>query len=363
MKFTNNLKLCFSIFFIYLTFFTEINALKYGLTFNKLRYKSLVKYSIQTNLPFQKPMGNFFYGFTAELAGGDEGFLACFSKDVTSGDETQTPEGQEVTNNMETWRDILSNFLRAAQSVFDFFCKYRLKTVKFLKGVFTISKYYDNFKNRVLLESGDKATGTNMEETSGIFDIKDKLKDIKDSVKDAGRDAKESIKDAGRDAKQSIKDAGSNAKDFIEENITDPVFTSFFNPIKEIFMSFISKLKEFFNSKRGIMSKVKECVTKSFNGAKNIVGVISGLYSKINTLMKTIALSPYAVAVYSIDFIVALLCDYRSFQRGINEFMVGFNEKANKNERFHRFGRSLGIFLRSFATAETFTEAVIGKLV
>ena len=351
MKFTNNIKFCFALFFIYLTVFSEINAFQNGLSLRNHRSKALAKYSNHRKFPFKNPMGNFVSGLAEDLANGDKGFLECFPAAWKTGNESTTPAAAEVSNNMGSWGGAIESFFSMAQPVIDFFCKYRLKVINFLSGSFIKRKLR---KYRLLLQNGNNRA-------ANLYKRRWGLSSVKNAIKGAAHAAESAAVGAAHAAGSAVVGAVNAAGKFVRENIVEPVFNNFINPIKEKLMSLFNKARDFFSSKDGIISKVKNCIEKVKNAAKEIMVVVNGLKAKFQTLMKTISLSQFAVIIFVIDFVVALICDYKTFKKGMTDFMAGIRA-SDKNEKFYRLGKGLGTFLRAFATAKTFTETLLGKL-
>jgi len=121
-------------------------------------------------------------------------------------------------------------------------------------------------------------------------------------------------------------------------------------------MNFITKVKNFFNSP--IFQKIKNCVTS----LKNIFGaaksIFEGLKNKFSTLQTAISLGLPGIAIYVVDFLVALICEYKSIIEGIKLISDGISS-SDRNHKLWQIGRALGTFLKTFATTSTFAERLL----
>ena len=336
MKFNTKTKLFLAIFYLYLSIFSEINAFQSGLNLKRYRSKLLLKNSNRSRYPFKNPLGNFLAGLGEDLAQGDNGFLKCFPDAWKNGQDSSA--ASTVSGNLGGFAGGIQVFLNMAGPVIDFFCKNRETVINFLKNTVLKRKLR---KYRLLLQSGNTRAARLMKKRWGLGDIGGAIKGAAGAVGGA------------------VKGAAGAVGGFINDKIVSPIFNNFINPIKDKIVGVINKIKEFFAS--GIIDKVKNCIPQIKSAAGNIMQVVNGLKAKFNTLKTAIGFGPQALVIFAVDFIVALICDYKTLMTAITNFSTGLNAGDN-NEKYYRYGKALGIMLKSFGLAQTFSESIINKI-
>ena len=365
MKFTTNLKLFFAIFYIYLTIFTEINAFQNGLTLKNHRTKYLMRYSNRSRFPLKNPMANFLTGLVEDLAQGDQGFFACFPASWKSG--TDKTAASTVSGNLSGWAENVSVFLNMATPLISFFCANRENIIGFITTNVANKK---TRKYRLLLQSGNRRAGRLLNRRYGVSGIKSAIKGAGNAISGAASSAGNAIKGAASSAGKAISGAASSAGNaikgaansignFVYDKIVSPVFNNWFEPSKIKVIALINKIKDFFAS--GIIDQVKNCISGVKAALPKIKEVFEGLKAKFNILKLAVSLGPQAIIIFAVDFIVALICEYQMLKDGITNLSAGQKAKDN-NEKYYRYGKALGIMLKSFGLSKTFSESILKKM-
>ena len=325
---------------------SEKNTLNKGKSQNsKLKYFSRshsLKINSNNNLeikrfPFKNPLGNFIGGFVEKLAYGENRFYDCFPKSWLS-DDSMDQEGQLYSNSLEAnltkWVQGLSAFISLGATLIQFFCKFKIKIIKFIQRKFIKSKLK---KLRVMFESGN---GTRA---------------IRLMSKKYGWNKGNQIKDNIKTAANLAKDKAKKVRKIIKENIADPIFNKWFLPVKNKVLKLVKRIKDFFSS--DFIKKIQNCVNNLSVLKGKFDKIFNGLKKKFDYLNFSITLGPVFSVVFASDFLVALVCEYQDLLEGITLISKGA-QKKDKNDRNYHLGKGIGVLFRTFATAPTVFEKI-----
>jgi len=269
-----------------------------------------------------------------------------------------------VENNFGSWVDGLEKFANLAGNVIDFFCQNRMTVIKFLQKSFLSRKLR---KYRAMVESGNGMRaiallrrkfgwGWFKRFTRGISNFaRNTWKRVKRSIKRVGGAIGNAIKRASNFVKEKAQAAGN----WIKNRVLMPIFNRFIKPIRDQVMGFVEKIKKFFTG--GIIARIQTCVESVKAGIQNVQTVFEGLKEKFDTLRTAISLGLPGIIIFIFDFVIALVCEYKSLLKGIKQLVAGV-KSPDKNQKFWLMGKALGTFLRTLATAQTFSGTILSKM-
>lgn len=162
-----------------------------------------------------------------------------------------------------------------------------------------------------------------------------------------------------------------NYKDSIMKKVTDTIFApikKLMNKIKDKFLnnSLVKKITDS-NFFKGLITFIK-CVGQRISTISTLVFKIMRLVSIIEKLIaitgSTEGGGAALIALFVIDFVLSQICDYRKYLviKGYIEtgfyYLVKHNVKGEKKVAFTYFGMALGMLVETFATNQSYTEAI-----
>jgi len=297
--------------------------------FNSQKNTSIKNLNLSTidKYPFKNPLGNFLAGFVDQLAYGYDKFYQCFPKSWLEGNQADKQAEGETSGIIGGWVQGLKAFVTLNEPLIQFFCKFKDKVIKFISSYIIKRKLRKLRKFRIMIESGKGTTKAFMQLISS--------------------------NNYGWNWDLGLGDAVSWVANKAGNLIKDAVFNSWFDPIKKEIEALINKIKDFFTT--GFMKTVKNCID-SFKEVKGKLAItFNGLKGKFKSFNNALKAGTPGMAIFVVDFLVALICKYQYLLRGITFISKG-SENKDKNGKTFEMGKGIGVLLRTFATAPTMAE-------
>jgi len=113
-----------------------------------------------------------------------------------------------------------------------------------------------------------------------------------------------------------------------------------------------NKISEFFTS--GFFQKIVEFIKCIVNDppramVQGIIDTVKGFNSKIQNLLQVAGGAVAGVVVWVVDFIIALICQWKLFKQAIDNLANGI--KSTGNARWKNIGSFIGIVINAVGTA------------
>jgi hypothetical protein len=280
---------------------------------------------------------SFAIGFVESLGGNETGWYECLPQGWTKESKDDPAKNSPLDQKFEGLHSVLKFLLGGLAKIVDGLCKVKslvFGVFKKLMGGESISFVEVKSRKR---RGGPKKLGDK---------IKKGFEKAGDKIKEAGGKAIEKVKEVGIKIKGIAEDVIKKIGETVMKGIT---------ALKEKFIAFKEKLKDLFKS--DLMEKLKkliECIKSAGKFAQNIMAVIKGFYTKINSLLVGAAAGGVGAIVPAVDIIIGLICNWRQFKTAIDYFILAY-QKSDKIEKMYFVGKGFGQIAHAIGTAETVT--------
>jgi len=308
--------------------FLEKNIKRRKLISRKVKntQSSTLKYS-NVVPPFNKPLGNFFIGIGEDLLFGNKDYLKCFPPEWIN--KSASSEQMDKGN-----REKILNF-------FHYFYLMNLFTKRRLSS--------ENSENNSAVKNLESSA------TKGIFSniigtLNVKIKNSKETYKNKFLIFRDKIKNNLNKWEKKIAEIDGGEAFLKIAKKSWSTLKKLGENILEIFLHLFSG---------GKFLECLDAIKFSFPSLKNIV---TGVISKVTSLETAIGLQAPGIAIWAVDMVIALICEFREFKI-VLEYIESAKDSDEKNVKFYYSGKIIGKLLNVFSTSKTFFSTIIGIII
>jgi len=274
------------------------------------------------------PFTNFLVGTAEGLAGNNVDFYQCFPDEWKTQVKADSLKTNGLDNSFQGWGEGLKLFITASGTVIEFFCNFRETVMKFISGV-------------VLLY---------------VKVLSKRKRKFRSSFLELNSATDRSISSFKRNYMARKLQSISSAKvEGIWDDIKNWAFKNWIDPIRNKISQFILKIKQFFESETvQMIIKFIKCAMSAGSAISEIYSTFQGFYDKFKILMAALP-NPITLILVIVDYVTALICNWKKFKTGINYFINAWNNN-NVNLKWLFYGKAVGTFFNAIGTASTFSE-------